>query len=167
MSYVDDPSGQSSARLPVLLTGPRKFGDLLLARGLVTQEQIDEALALQQERGEHLGKIIAAKGWVSEQKLLKVLGEHLGIPSVDLRPGVFDPAAVRLLNKNVARRLCVLPLFKVRDTLYVATARPQALPVLDEVAEHVGCVVRPVLAQHSKILGRSTNRCPGANFRQT
>jgi type IV pilus assembly protein PilB len=153
VSYVDAATGTSSARLPVLLAGPRKFGDLLLARGLVTQGQIDEALALQSERGEHLGKIIAAKGWVSEQKLLRVLGEHLGIPSVDLRPGVFDPAAVRLLSKNVARRLCVLPLFKIRNALYVATARPQALPVLDEVAQHVGCLVRPVLAQHSKILG--------------
>ena len=64
VSYVDGSSGQSSARLPVLLAGPRKFGDLLLARGLLTQEQIDEALALQQRtrraprqdhRGERLG----------------------------------------------------------------------------------------------------------------
>jgi type IV pilus assembly protein PilB len=164
VSYVDAPSGQSSSRLPVLLTRPHKLGDLLLARGLVTQEQIDEALSLQQQRGEHLGKIIAAKGWVSEQKLLKALGEHLGIHSVDLRPGVFDPAAVRLLSKNVARRLCVLPLFKVREALYVATAKPQALPVLDEVAEQTGCVVRPVLAERAKIVGAIDESLSGSEL---
>ncbi|HET7133839.1 MAG TPA: hypothetical protein VFJ95_16405, partial [Gammaproteobacteria bacterium] len=71
VSYADEAAGQSSARLPQLLVGPRKFGDLLVARGLVAQEQVDEALELQRVRGEHLGRIIAAKGWVSEQKLLK------------------------------------------------------------------------------------------------
>ena len=96
---------------------------------------------------------------------MKALGEHLGIPSVDLRPGVFDPAAVRLLSKNVARRLCVLPLFKVRDALYVATARPQALPVLDEVAEHAGL---HRTAQYWRSIRRSwvrsTNRCRAAEL---
>ncbi|HET8698452.1 MAG TPA: ATPase, T2SS/T4P/T4SS family, partial [Gammaproteobacteria bacterium] len=164
VSYADDAAGQSSSRLPQLLVGPRKFGDLLIARGLVTQEQVDEALELQRARGEHLGRIIAAKGWVSEQKLLKALGEHLGIATVDLKPGVFDPAAVRLLSKAVARRLCVLPLFKIRDALYVATARPQALPVLDEIGEHVGLTVRPVLAQYAKILGSIDESLSGTDL---
>ncbi|HLF10431.1 MAG TPA: ATPase, T2SS/T4P/T4SS family [Gammaproteobacteria bacterium] len=164
ISYIDGPTGNSSVTLPVLPSKSGKFGDLLLARGLVTEEQIEEALRLQAERGERIGKIIVAKGWVSEQKLLVVLGEHLDIPVVDVRPGVFDPAAVRLLSKNVARRLCVLPLFKVRGTLYLATAKPQALPVLDEVAEHVRCVVRPVLAQREKILGAVDESLSGADF---
>ena len=87
IGYSDGPTGTSSTKLPVLVQGRRKFGDLLLARGLVTEEQIKEALSLQSERGEHIGKIIAAKGWVPEQKLLEALGEQLGLPVVDLRPG--------------------------------------------------------------------------------
>jgi type IV pilus assembly protein PilB len=164
ISFADDPTGTSSVTLPGLTEGPRKLGDLLLARGLVTEEQIQEALKLQAQHGERLGKILAAKGWVSEQKLLPVLGEHLGVPVVDLRPGVFDPAAVKLLRKDAARRLCVLPLFKVRGALYLATAKPQALPVLDEVAELVGCDVRPVLAQPEKILGSIDESLSGTDF---
>ncbi len=143
--------GVRSAPTPVPHQG-RKLGDILVDRGLITQERIAEAMAQQHRRGKRLGQILSEKGWVSEQDVLSALGEQLALPYVHLRAGLYDPAAVGLLERQCAHRLKVLPLFKVRGVLSLATADPQAVPSLDEVEERTGCRVRPVLARQEEIL---------------
>ncbi len=133
-------------------TKPRKkLGEILLERELITEEQIAEAICLQAQFGKRMGQVIVERGWVSEEDMLAVLSEQLDIPHVWLRPGLYDPEAVFLLGKETARRLEVLPLFKVRSQLSVATADPQALPRFDEIETRTGLKVRPVLARRGDI----------------
>ncbi len=146
------------------LTERKRLGDLLVETELVSSQQIKEALALQEKTGKQLGNIVIAKGWVNDQDVLQLLSRQLGVPSVRLRSHIYDPAVVELLDRNVARRLKVLPLFKVRGVLFLATANPQAMPILDEVEEHVGCTVRPVLAVREDILRAINERGPGAEY---
>ena len=129
-----------------------KLGTILVNRKLVTLEQVEEAMALQSESGKRFGQIMVEKNWIDEKTLLSVLGEQLDLPYIWLRPGIYDPEAVKLLPKEAAQRLELLPLFKVRKVLVVATANPQALPRFDEVAELTGLKVKTVLARHSEIL---------------
>ncbi len=129
-----------------------RLGDILIALGLITQAKIDEALKLQDRLGKRMGQIIVDKGWVAEVDVMKALGEQLGIPFVRVRPGLFDPATVALLDPNIARRLCVLPLFRIRSELLLASAKPQDMPTLEEVSERLQCKVRPVLARREDIL---------------
>ena len=130
----------------------RRLGDILVERGLVTEAQVGEALDLQKQFGKRLGQIVVENGWVSDRDLLPALSEHLDIPYVRLRPGLYDPDVIALLDKSVVRRLKVLPLFKIRDVVSLATANPQAMPELNEVAERLGCKVKPVLARQEGIL---------------
>ncbi len=129
-----------------------RLGDILVARGLITQAKIDEALKLQDRLGKRMGQIIVDKGWVADVDVMKALGEQLGIPFVRVRPGLFDPATVALLDRGIARRLCVLPLFRVRSELLLASAKPQDMPIIEEVSERLQCRVRPVLARREDIL---------------
>ncbi|MDH3432459.1 MAG: ATPase, T2SS/T4P/T4SS family, partial [Gammaproteobacteria bacterium] len=129
-----------------------RLGDILVARKLVPQAKIDEALKLQDRLGKRMGQILIDKGWVAENDVLRALGEQLGVPFVRIRPGLFDPELAALLERGVARRLCVLPLFRVRSVLYLATAKPQDMPTFEEVSERLQCVVRPVLARKEDIL---------------
>ena len=129
-----------------------RLGDILVARDLISPARIEEALKLQERLGKRMGQIIIDKGWVSENDVLRALGEQLGVPFVRIRPGLFDPETASLLERNVARRLCVMPLFRVRSTLYLATPKPQDMPTFEEVAERLQCVVRPVLARKEDIL---------------
>ena len=148
-------TGVSEERARVAEAEPvqsRRLGDILITRGLVSEKQIAEAVKLQNRLGKRLGQILTDKGWVSERNMLSALGEQLTLPFIRLRSGLYDPDVVGLLEKDVARRLKVLPLFKVRDLLSLATADPQAVPSLDEVEERTGCRVRPVLAQREDIL---------------
>jgi type IV pilus assembly protein PilB len=130
----------------------RRLGDILVARGLLTEERVAETVALQKKTAKRMGQIIVENGWVSEQDVLLALGEQLAIPFVRLRAGVYDPGMVALLDKEAARRLRVLPLQRVRGVLFLATADPQAMPAFDEVEERSGCRVRPVLARREEIL---------------
>jgi type IV pilus assembly protein PilB len=129
-----------------------RLGDLLLQKGLITPERMDEAIALQQKLSKRMGQIIVDKGWVSEQDMLVTLGEQLGIPFIRLRSGIYDPDVVALLERDIARRLRVLPLQRVRGVLAVATSDPQAIPAFGEIEERTGFRVQPVLARREDIL---------------
>jgi len=133
-------------------TARRKLGDILLERGLLKAEQVAEATRLQKQSGKRLGRIFVERSWVSEIDLLKALSEQLGVPYVTLRPGLYDPAAAELVDIALARRLEILPMFRVKDTLTVATTDPLSVLDLDQIELATGCRLRLVLAQREQIL---------------
>lgn len=149
---------------PPPLDGNRKLGDLLIDQGLLTDAQLQEALGLQKKSGKRLGPIVVDKGWVPEHEVLRILGSQLNIPHVRLRSQLCDPDVVALLDKSVARRLRVVPLFLVRGVLFLATANPQAIPSLDEVGERLGCTVRPILAGFDDLVKAIDESAPGAEY---
>jgi type IV pilus assembly protein PilB len=129
-----------------------KLGKILVKKKLITQEHVEEAVALQAETGKRFGQIMIEKGWIDEKDLLVVLSAQFNLPYIWLRPGIYDPEAIKLISKETALRLELLPLFKVRNVLIVATAAPQSLPRFDELEESTGLKVKTVLASHSEIL---------------
>ena len=154
---------QSNNKPDEISFGPgARLGDILVARHLIAQSKIDEALKLQERLGKRMGQIIVDKGWVAENDVLRALGEQLGVPFVRIRPGLFDPAITALLDRGVARRLCVMPLFRVRSVVFLATTKPQDMPNIEEVSERLQCAVRPVLARKEDIL-KMLNESVGAD----
>ena len=128
-----------------------KLGDLLVERGAASAEQVAEAARLQEQTGKRMGLIMVEKKWISEAVLYQALADQLGLTYVSLRAGLYDPAALALLERDVARRLNVLPLFSVRGTLTVATAEPQAIHYFDEMRTRTGCKIRVVVAPPADI----------------
>jgi type IV pilus assembly protein PilB len=129
-----------------------RLGDILIAKGMITSAQIEEGLKLQKETDSKLGNIIVDKGWVSEQDILKALSEQLSIPYIKLRAGLYDPDVIALLDKSIAVRLKVLPLYKIRGQIFLATADAQAVHSFNEVEERLSCRVKPVLSRREDIL---------------
>jgi type IV pilus assembly protein PilB len=144
-----DPSRPQQVKQAV---GHRKLGEILVKKGLLTEERILEAIQIQKKTGARLGWIIMDKGWVPEQEVLRALGEQLSVPFVRLRTGIFDPVVAALIDRKTAQRLQVLPLQKVRGELALATTDPQAIPLFDEIETRTGCRVRPVIVQRKDIL---------------
>ncbi len=161
VSFLDSDGQKERSNSEDISFGPgSRLGDILVARNLVSQQKIDEALKLQDKLGKRMGRILIDKGWVAENDVLRALSEQLGVPFVRLRPGLYDPVVSGALDSSIARRLCVLPLFRVRSALYLATAKPQDMPAFDEISERLQCEVRPVLARKEdieKILNESLN----------
>lgn len=151
---VDDEihRGQSTAVSNSNNDRPTRIGDLLVEKGLLTEDKIEYAIQLQKKLGVRLGQIVIDKGWVSEHDFLQALSEQLIIPYITLRPGLFDPDIIDILDTETSQRLKIAPLFLVNNTLSLATADPQAMATLSEIEQRLNCRVKPILARKENIL---------------
>ncbi|OIQ96178.1 type II secretion system protein E [mine drainage metagenome] len=136
---------------PPALLLPKKIGQILIEMGLITEEQMAEAMQSQKTSGKKLGMILLEKKLLTEADLLKVLSRQTGIPYISLRPGLYESAAVALLSEAIAYRLNVLPMFKIHDKLTLAIADPHAIPVLDEIQDITGHKPTLVLSSREEI----------------
>ena len=134
---------------------PRRLGDLLVEKGLLTQDQLQVALTEQKRRGLKLGQVVVALGFVTEAIMRDVLGEALGQESVDLSKMVLDSDLLKLIPRDVARRYRILPLSldRARRRLTVAMADTFNVVAIDQLAAQVGegIHIQPVLAAESEI----------------
>jgi len=122
-----------------------RLGDQLIRDGLITSEQLAEALARQQSSGGRIGKALVEVGAISAATLVQALGRRLNVKGCTLRHGLIDPKVAKSIPKEEAERLRVLPLFRVRDEMTVAMVEPQSLPVQDRLRNLTGCAIRTVL----------------------
>jgi type II secretory ATPase GspE/PulE/Tfp pilus assembly ATPase PilB-like protein len=141
------------------VTGPHKkylrLGEILVHKGVTTPDQINIALTEQRRTKEHLGKILVRLGFATEAIIRDVIGGVIGQESVDLSRAVADSEAIKMLPKEMARRLKVLPLTlnPATNTLTVAMADTFNVVVLDQLNAHLGgnVDVVPLLAGEAEI----------------
>lgn len=105
----------------------KRLGDLLVEEGIVTEEQVQQALASQHETGQKLGDALIALGFISEKQMLNFLSQQLGLPLIDLSRAPIDADAVQLLPEVHARRLRAMVVAQNGDTLRVAMSDPADL----------------------------------------
>lgn len=127
------------------------LGQQLVGAKLLTPDELESVLQLHQSKGARIGEAVIQLGLLSEDQLLPFISEQLGVPTTRLREGLIDPDVVGLIPKEVAERLNVLAMFRVRDTLTVAMTEPQNLRHIDEVERRTRLRVRPVFAFHANI----------------
>jgi type IV pilus assembly protein PilB len=131
--------------------GKVRVGEALVEAGMLTEEQLTEALARQQTTGLRLGELLVSEGTVSAPALVRTLSRCLGVRGCVLRHGLMDPTLLELIGEEESRRLRVMPMFKVHERLTVAMAEPQALPTIDALRRMTGCRIHPVLALEHNI----------------
>jgi len=129
-----------------------RLGDELVKSGVITPDQLNQALNEQRRSSRRLGELLVDQGIINMPTLVHTLGRCLGVPGCHLRHGLIDPHLLKLIGADEAERLRALPMFKVRDTLTVAMAEPQSLPTIDRLRELTNCQIRPVLALEANIL---------------
>ncbi len=127
------------------------IGEVLLEKDLITADNLAEALALRKKTGSRLDKILVELGHVSEQQVLSVMAEQLGMEMVDLTEVTIDVETLRALPPKLVYRRGLVPLTKENGTLRVATADPFDLYCFDEVRMLTGLEVQPVLACSDEI----------------
>jgi len=129
-----------------------RFGEALVAAGIITREQLERILLDQRTSGGLIGEMLVEQGIVDGSRMLQHLAGQLRVPFCQLRHGLVDFALLSLVGAEEAERLEAIPMFKVHDTLTVAMAEPQSLPRIDRLHQLTGCKIRPVLAARANIL---------------
>ncbi|MDD5447573.1 MAG: ATPase, T2SS/T4P/T4SS family [Actinomycetota bacterium] len=119
---------------------------MLLEEGLVTKEQLLEAMERRKKTGKSISRILIDMGLISETKLTQLLAEQLGVDFVDLSSYRVDAIAVALLDPKIAWRYLAVPIGFDGDTLIVAMADPTNIFALDDVKMATGYPIRPVAA---------------------
>lgn len=132
---------------------PTRVGDLLVARGVATDEQIGEALAEQQRTGSRLGDVLVHSGVVAEPELVAILAEQFELPLVDLSDYEPDPAALELIPEPLARHLRAVPIAADEKTLYLAIADVLDDDTVAALREHTHLELRGFLTSRNAIDG--------------
>jgi Flp pilus assembly CpaF family ATPase len=129
----------------------KQLAEILLEQGIVSQEQLDAAVAEQTATGKRLGRILIDMGLVKEQDLVAALASQIGLRFVDLSDSQVDATASAMLPEQVARKYRALPIGYEEDKLVVAMADPANLFALDDIRTITGMDVQPVVATAADI----------------
>ena len=130
-----------------------RLGQLLLAHGLITEEQLNHALVAQRVTHAPLGTMLVNQGAIEEDRLTAVLSDHLEAPIADLKHFEVDGEVARKVPEAFARRHMVLPLRTTEGTLEVAMADPSNIAVLNDIRLITGMQVAAFVASPSDIVG--------------
>jgi type IV pilus assembly protein PilB len=129
----------------------RRLGDLLVADGLITPEQLQQALQEQKGSNEKLGSILVRLGMLHEDQYIGFLSRQYGIPSITLSQLDIDPEVVKLIPVQIAKKYEVLPIKRSGNTLTMAMADPTNVFALDDVGFMTNLQVLPVVASQGAI----------------
>ncbi|HCE1504143.1 TPA: type II/IV secretion system protein [Vibrio parahaemolyticus] len=105
----------------------KRLGDLLVEEGIVSEDQIQQALSAQRSTGQKLGDALIDLGFITEKQMLEFLSQQLGLPLFDLGRAPVDADAVQILPEVHARRLRAMVVARNGDTLRVAMSDPADL----------------------------------------
>ncbi|MHB8836162.1 MAG: GspE/PulE family protein [Candidatus Methylomirabilia bacterium] len=119
--------------------------------GLLTPEQLAEALREQERSGDRLGRVVGRAFNIAEEEIVQVLSRQLGIRVVDLSAVLIDPQVLRLVPERLARLHQAVPVYSENGELLVAMADPLNVLGIDDIARASRQVVRPAVAKEADI----------------
>lgn len=129
----------------------KRLGELLLEENLITDAQLQTALARQKETGQRLGQVLVTMGYIDQRTVLRVLEAKLGIPVINISRRILDPEVVKLIPEQLAQKYKIIPIEKNGESITLAMADPLNVMAIDDVRITTGCDVEPVIAFDSEI----------------
>ena len=138
-----------------------RLTDILLEGNLLTQEDLQKATEIQKKEGGRLSKILVKHQFVEERKLMAAIGEHLGIPPLDLTKVKLEPEIVELIPQNVAEFYQLIPIARIGNALSVAMADPLNIFAIDDLKLMTGLDIVPIIGTETDIMEAITSYYSG------
>lgn len=128
-----------------------RLSEALVAKKLMTKEQLTRLLEEARDGGKNFARLLIDRGLVSEERFFGLIAEELGIPTISLAKYRVDPAIARLIPERVARQYILIPISKFGERLIVAMADPLNIFAIDDLKALTQYAVDLVLAQEVEI----------------
>ncbi len=130
----------------------QRLGDLLVKEKVITSEQLEQATKLQKETHVRLASALVKLGFLSDEDVTNFLSRQYGVPAINLSYFEIDPAVVKLIPFETARRYQILPLSRVGASLTIAMVDPTNVFAMDDIKFMTGFNIEPVVASESSIV---------------
>jgi len=139
------------ARRSAPTPGSTALGEVLLARDLITPDQLRIAIEHQRTSDRRLGQLLIDLGFTTADAVLGALSIQLGVPATRLNGFTVSASAVQALPEKLARKHLAVPLQKIGVMLQVAIASPNDLAALDDLRFATGCQIQTFVALEDEI----------------
>lgn len=128
-----------------------KLGQILIDSGVLTQDELLQALARQKNSNKRLGEILVDNHFLTEMQIIRSLEQQLSTPYLDLSSVSIDPALSALVPEDLARSSQIVPVRREGSILTVAVADPLDYNALNNVGTYTKLKINPVIAEREKI----------------
>jgi type IV pilus assembly protein PilB len=129
----------------------KKIGECLIQAGLITEDDLRNALAEHKQTGERLGVVLVRMNLATEKQIAKALAFQLGFPYINLAENPPDPSAVILIPKEVAlKRVCVAVRLE-KNLLTVAMSDPLLFSLVQDLEFQTGYRIKQVVSTRGDI----------------
>lgn len=142
-----------------------KIGNLLVKSSVITQDQLDTALAIQAKKGGLIGKIMVSEGYLESKSLYGFLQKQMGVEFVELEGIEIEESVISLVTRNIAKMHKLIPIEKINDSLKVAMSDPMNIFSIDDLRLTTGHNIIPCLADEEQIVAK-LNRYYGEEFKE-
>lgn len=134
-------------------------GEVFIAEGLISEEQLQLAQDKQREVGgtEPIARVLVSMGFIEERDRVRCLGKVWGIPFIDLAKSTPNPDVLQLVSPQIAKRYKTIPLEQHDSKLMVAMANPLDVFIIDELRLATGLEIEPAIATEEDINQALTN----------
>ena len=130
----------------------RRIGEILIEDGLLSKAQLEEALAIQREKGGLIGAILIDKKFVQEESLIGALGKQFRVPYIPLKNYAINPDMAGMLDADFCHEHTVVAFDCDHKKVYLAVADPMNDAAVEKVRTMTGRVPQVFLARISDIL---------------
>jgi type IV pilus assembly protein PilB len=128
------------------------FTDILVKKGIIGRDQLQEAMAVQRSTGAKLPDALVKLGYVSAQEVMSAMAEHHGLQAVDLAEMTIPAAVVELVPESVARENVILPMAQDNGALKIIMSDPMDLDTIQKLQFILNKDIQPVLAPREQII---------------
>ncbi|MBM3244711.1 MAG: secretion system protein E [Candidatus Omnitrophica bacterium] len=123
-----------------------RLTEILINNKLITEDELNEALEVQNKKGGRLSDIIVELKFIKEDDLISTLSQGLGFPLIDLKRFKIDTEVAKIIPVEVARHYQIIPVSRIGGTITLAMADPLNIFAIDHVKSLTGYKINPIIA---------------------
>lgn len=131
----------------------KQLGELLIERGIISRQQLDEALTVQKDRGGLIGEVLVELGFAKEEDITQALTAQYGFPYLPLANYEINSEIIDIIPSRVAWQYLIIPVDKVGNSLTLSMSNPLNVHAIEDVEFLSGCSVQIFVSTLSDVKG--------------